>query len=65
MKRKRHPDRFNPDKYKDGPKKPASSKLSKFEDDDDYLDKAFDEWKAMKSWQSDPDGDDDDWEEEE
>ena len=48
MKRKRHPDKFNPDKYKDGPKAPKLKSRSSW--DDENLDDAFDEWADMRQW---------------
>jgi len=51
MKRKKnHLDRFNPDKYRDGPKKPPKMKASRSSWDDDDLDEAFDEWMNMRRW---------------
>jgi len=48
MKRKKsHPDRIHPDKFRDGPKKPTGPKPPRRVWDDD-LDEALDEWKGMR-----------------
>lgn len=56
MKRKKNiADRFNPDKFRDGPKKPPSQKLPRATWDDENLDGAFDEWVDMRGWSDDGD----------
>jgi len=37
-------ERFHPDRYKDGPKKPLKLKQHRSTWDDENLDEAFDEW---------------------
>lgn len=60
MKRKKnHPDRFSPDKYRDGPKKLPRQKQAKSSWDDDNLDDAFDEWQDMRHWNDEADFSDD------
>lgn len=66
MKRKRHPDRFQPDKYRDGPKKPAKTKQPRSTWDEEDLDGAMDEWIDMRKWSDEEDGGEDaDWSDEE
>jgi hypothetical protein len=49
MKRKKsHPEKFQRDKYQDGPKRPPGSKPHKSWDDDDDLDGALVEWSEMR-----------------
>ncbi|HLF62572.1 MAG TPA: hypothetical protein VI603_02415 [Saprospiraceae bacterium] len=56
MKRKKnHPDRFNPDKYRDGPKKTPKLKQPRSTWDDENLDEAFDEWMDMRRWSNNGD----------
>ena len=56
MKRKKNlADRTQPDKYRDGPKKPLKLKQPRSTWDDENLDEAFDEWMEMRRW-SDSDG---------
>jgi hypothetical protein len=53
MKRKKNNlDRFNPDKFRDGPKKAPKLKLPRSTWDEENLDEAeaFDEWMDMRSW---------------
>jgi hypothetical protein len=52
MKRKKnYPEKFQHDKYQDGPKKPASSKLLRpYRDDDDDLDEVLAKWSSMRRW---------------
>lgn len=58
MKRKKRPERFHPDKYKDGPRNPPKTRSPRPEWDDENLDEAIDEWLDMRSWN---DSDEDDW----
>lgn len=53
MKRKKNqtPERFQKDKYADGPKKPKL-KAPRSTWDDENLDEALDEWLDMRDWQS-------------
>lgn len=54
MKRKKnHPDRFNPYKYRDGPKKAPKLKQPRSTWDEENLDEAFDEWMDMRGWSDD------------
>lgn len=57
MKRKKRPERLNPDKYRDGPRNPVKSKHSRSSWDDESLDDAYDEWLTMRSWNGE-EGDD-------
>ena len=51
MKRKKnHLDRFHPDKFRDGPKKPSNIKPARSTWDEENLDEAFDEWVDMRRW---------------
>ena len=53
MKRKKNQsERFHPDRYQDGPKKPVKLKPMRSSWDDENLDEAFDEWKDMRRWSS-------------
>jgi len=49
MKRKKnHEERFHPDRYKDGPKRPSKMKQPRVSSDDENLDEAFDEWMDLR-----------------
>jgi hypothetical protein len=56
MKRKKNiQDRFHPDKFRDGPKKPPRLRQARSTWDDENLDEAFDEWNDMRQWSDESD----------